>query len=230
MKLVAIDTSSPYTVVVLLDNYRVVAESAERRPLRYASVLVPVLEQLFHTANWQSTDVTGWIVGLGPGSFTGLRVGITTVKTLAWAGQAPVVGIDSFRVIAANALDQRDRTIVVALDARRQQVYTAQYRVQDGEPFELSAPALQPIEQWLENLPAEAFVIGDVIGVLGDEISQLDRGIELAEETLWHPRGAWLAKFGAQRLHEGEHVDPMRLEPLYLHAKDCMVTTQKGRL
>lgn len=125
--LLAFDTATPHVTVALHDGARVVAEYAAPEVMRHGEMLAPGIASVLEQAGAISQDVTAIAVGVGPGPFTGLRVGLVTARTMALALQIPVYGICSLDIVAAEAQDRGATDFVVATDARRKEVYLASY-------------------------------------------------------------------------------------------------------
>src|SRR3954451_4038486 len=137
--LLAFDTATPQVTVALHDGDRVVAEYSAGEAMRHGEVLAPGIADVLATAGAISQDVTAVAVGVGPGPFTGLRVGLVTARTMALALEIPVYGVCTLDVLAAEAVDRRtvEGPFMVATDARRKEVYWAAY---DEEGARLDGP------------------------------------------------------------------------------------------
>jgi tRNA threonylcarbamoyl adenosine modification protein YeaZ len=124
--LLALDTATPAVTVALHDGDDVIAEHTSVDPRRHGELLAPGIERVLRAADLTARDITDIAVGVGPGPFTGLRVGIVTARTLGAAVGASVRGYCTLDVLARQA--ERDDDFVVATDARRREVYWARYR------------------------------------------------------------------------------------------------------
>jgi tRNA threonylcarbamoyladenosine biosynthesis protein TsaB len=124
--LLALDTATPAVTVALHDGSDVIAEETAVDPRRHGELLAPGIDRVLRTAAATANDITEIVVGVGPGPFTGLRVGIVTARTLAAAVGVRVRGYCTLDVLAWEA--QRDDDFLVATDARRREVYWARYR------------------------------------------------------------------------------------------------------
>ena len=125
--LLAFDTATPHVTVALHDGDSVVATYDSEESMRHGEMLAPGIERVLGEAGATARDLTGIAVGVGPGPFTGLRVGLVTARTLALVREVPVHGVCSLDILAAEAMDQGLEEFVVATDARRKEVYLASY-------------------------------------------------------------------------------------------------------
>jgi tRNA threonylcarbamoyladenosine biosynthesis protein TsaB len=180
---------------------------------RSAQSLAPALRQLLAEVGWQPRDVERVAVTIGPGSFTGLRVGVTTAKTFAYAVGAEVIGIDTLEVIATQAPSDVER-IAVALDAQRQEVFAAVYGPETPSGRTPIEPArILTVQAWLESLPGDAWVSGPALEKLAGE---LPPGVRMLSREDWHPRAATVGRLASQVFDRGERDDIWQLAPKYL--------------
>ena len=125
--LLAFDTATPHVTVALHDGDSVVASYESEESMRHGEMLAPGIQRVLADADARAADLTGIAVGVGPGPFTGLRVGLVTARTLAFVREIPVYGVCSLDILAAAAIDAGYDEFVVATDARRKEVYLASY-------------------------------------------------------------------------------------------------------
>ncbi len=125
--LLAFDTATPHVTVALHDGSQVVATYESEESMRHGEMLAPGIEYVLEQAGATAADLTEIAVGVGPGPFTGLRVGLVTARTLGFARGLPVRGVCSLDVLAAAAIDEGLTEFLVATDARRKEVYLASY-------------------------------------------------------------------------------------------------------
>lgn len=125
--LLAFDTATPHVTVALHDGSSVVATFESEESMRHGEMLAPGIGRVLAEGGATAADLTGIAVGVGPGPFTGLRVGLVTARTLALVREIPVHGVCSLDILAAEAIDRRIEEFVVATDARRKEVYLASY-------------------------------------------------------------------------------------------------------
>ena len=125
--LLAFDTATPHVTVALHDGDSIVASFDSAETMRHGEMLAPGIRQVLADANATAADLTGIAVGVGPGPFTGLRVGLVTARTLAFVRGIEVHGVCTLDILAAEAADAGLDEFVVATDARRKEVYLASY-------------------------------------------------------------------------------------------------------
>ena len=150
--LLAFDTATPHVTVALHDGASVVATFGSEESMRHGEMLAPGIERVLAEAGATAADLTGIAVGVGPGPFTGLRVGLVTARTLALVREIPVHGVCSLDILAAEAIDAGIEEFVVATDARRKEVYLASYA---GGRRVFGPQVLKP-----EDAATEALVVG----------------------------------------------------------------------
>lgn len=125
--LLAFDTATPHVTVALHDGGSVIASFDSDEPMRHGEMLAPGIARVLSDARATAKDLSVIAVGVGPGPFTGLRVGLVTARTLAFVREIPVHGVCSLDILAASAIDAGLEEFAVATDARRKEVYLASY-------------------------------------------------------------------------------------------------------
>ena len=165
------------------------------------------MADLLAAARWKPGDLSAVAVSRGPGSYTGLRVGIMSAKALAYAVGCPVLAIDTFGVIASQALGEASPLDIIA-DAQQQKVYLQ--RFERGEAA--SALAIRPVADWLAGGPAP-WVSGPGVRPYRD---RLPASIQVVEESKWDPQAESLLRLALGRWQAGRFDDPFAVEPLYL--------------
>jgi tRNA threonylcarbamoyl adenosine modification protein YeaZ len=201
--LLAFDTATPLVTVALHDGHEVVAERSSDQPMKHGEQLAPLIEQCLADGGIVRQDVTAVAVGVGPGPFTGLRVGLVTARTLAWALDIPVYGVCTLDVLAVEAVEAGavEVDFVVATDARRKEVYLATFDA-DGDRFD--EPTVRR--------PGDVATTVPVVGA----------GAVLYPEAFpnavgpTRPSAGWLARIVAEE--RAVLLDP---EPLYLRRPDA---------
>ena len=203
MPLLAFDTSGRDAVVgLILDDGQTVTREVPREAGRHARMLIPTAAALVEEAGLATTDLTGLAVNLGPGSFTGLRVGVAAVQTLAWACDIPCIGVPLFDLLAAGSDPARDRLLVA--NAEREQCFVAT----------VAAGATTPGEFTIED--DEAVVARAAAGC--QVVAPAPPRLGLADEhliELQRPAIEVLMTLASERLAAGQAVPPPQLLPIY---------------
>lgn len=233
--LLAIDTSTRYISLALHNGRQVLAESTWQAAERHTVELAPRIAGMLSMGGVTSaSELTGLAVALGPGTFTGLRVGLALAKGLALAGPVPLVGVPSLDVSAAAQarLPGEKARLVAVLSAGRGRLFAAVYRWRGGKGAGRDDEALPLSERWecvsppriftwedlVTSVEGEPLVFCGEIDVAGaQQVKKLGRRgrVVLAAQSL--RRAAYLAEMALERLARGERDDPAALVPLYLH-------------
>ena len=210
--LLAFDTATPHVTVALHDGEDVVVELVAERAMKHAEQLAPLIERAMAQAGIVRQDLTAIAAGVGPGPFTGLRVGLVTARTLAFVLEIPVYGVCSLDVLAVEAVETGavSGDFVVATDARRKEVYLARY---DERGSRIEGPVVgKPA-----TLATDGIVVGEG-GVLYPDAFPHRAGPAA-------PSAGWLARVVAEE--RAELCDP---EPLYLRRPDAVAAHAPKRV
>src|SRR5258708_894953 len=160
----ALETSGRLGSVAIVEDGRLIGEDVFAHGLKHAAEMIPRIDTLLKAAGWQPADIREIYVSIGPGSFTGLRIGITLAKTLAFATGAKIVAVPSVEVLACNAPPEA-RDAVIVLDAKRDQIFTARLHQDDlTAPWNITEPAhLDSLVEMLKRSPRPVYLIGEGI-------------------------------------------------------------------
>ena len=214
MLILAFESSAKAASVALLREGALVSQYSQCSGLTHSRTLLPMAEDLLKNTETKLSEVDLFAVAHGPGSFTGVRIGVSTVKGLAWACDKPCVGVSTLEAMAWHGLSAGG-LICPVMDARRQQVYNALFEIRDGAPRRLckdQALSLEELAGELKALDRPAFLVGD-----GTELTELylnAAGIpcRMAPENLrW--QSAWGVAMAARDKKSGSADD---LLPVYL--------------
>lgn len=220
MLLLAFDTATPAVAVALRDGVRLLAESSVVGANRQGELLAPAIAEVLATAGAARSDLTGVVVGTGPGPFTGLRIGLVTARALGDAWAIPVHGVCTLDALAwaAGPAPFDGAPFVVATDARRREVYWARYA---DRALRVAGPAVQRPDALAAELVAGGFA-GRVTGygavLYADRFAAV--GLEVDAAAPAYPSGAALAELAALRLLAHQPMDPP--EPRYLRRPDAV--------
>jgi tRNA threonylcarbamoyladenosine biosynthesis protein TsaB len=194
------------------------------RGRRHAETLTPAIEFLCRQTRVELSDIGAVAVDLGPGLFTGLRVGIAAAKALAHACRVPMVGVPSLDLLAF-PVRHTARTIVCCIDARRGEVFHASYRQSPGGVQRLTEPAVDTPD----DLVSDLLVTNDDLLLVGDgalryrEVFEAITRVEIADHGLAHPLASSLVELAHARALREDFVPPQELAPMYLRKPDAEI-------
>jgi tRNA threonylcarbamoyladenosine biosynthesis protein TsaB len=218
----AIETSGRTGAVALAEDGRVIAADAFPHGLKHAAELVPMTDRLCRARGWSPRDVEEIYVSVGPGSFTGLRVGITVAKALAFATGAKVVAVPTIDVLARNA-PAGARHVVIVLDAKRGQTFTARLaRTGSTDQWTSEEPAhLDTLTATLVRVPRPVYLIGEGIPYHQKFLPTDDPSVIVTPPDLWRPRAEVVAQVGYALARAGRFVDAQLLVPVYVRKPEA---------
>ena len=221
MKILAVDTATPSCSVAVVDATGPLAEFHREEGGTHAVHLMEMIKKTLDTAGCALEEMDGIAVTRGPGSFTGVRIGMSTVKGLALACDKPVVGVSTLRAVAYQGKgDSRD--ILTMIDARRAEVYYALFRWENQKLIRLSIDAAGKVGDALGGIGRRSLLIGNG-GLLHKKEIQEKIG-DLCEVAPWEdhsPRALDVAKAAWVRFENNEGTGPGGLSPLYLRRSDA---------
>lgn len=224
MRLLAIESATAASSVALGEGRTVVA-SAQRVDARgHAEFLTAALDFCFEQAGWVPGDIDGIVVDIGPGLYTGIRVGLATAQGLAATLGVPVVPSVSLDAMALRAATGR-RHIHAVVDVRRGDLATASYRPVPGGVVRDAAPGLTSIDEFralVQSSPDDVLVVGDV-GLLGDGFFSGLHRVKSGRPT--HPAAEVLLELGAARFQHGDIPHPDEIRPMYLREPDVTLSS-----
>ncbi len=231
MLVLAIETATPRVSVALGRNGAVLGDVSLDGGRRHAEQLVPAIKYLCDELDIDLDQLAAVAVGLGPGLFTGLRVGVTTARLMAQALRIPMIGVPTLDLIAY-PLRHTSRTVVSVVDARRKEVFFACYQpvpggVQRSSEYEVGTP--DGLAGELEARGEDALLAGDGALLYAAQLGALDR-VELAGPGAAPPSAAALVELATARYEREEFSLPADVHPLYLRRSDAEIEwDRKGR-
>ena len=219
---VAIETSGRIGSVAVVRDGTILAEEQFPHGLQHAAQIVPILDRLTRAQGWRPRDVEELYVSVGPGSFTGLRIGVTLAKTMALATGVRLVAVPSVRVLVENAPPEA-RHVVIVLDAKREQIFTARFE-RDASALtwlEREAAHLDSLTAMLARVPRPVHLIGEGIPYHEKFMPTNDPSVIVTPADAWRARAAAVAKIGLGMAARGEFADPYTLAPIYIRRPEA---------
>ncbi len=228
MKVLGIDTSTRCGSVGLMDEGEVVSEYLLNISITHSERLLTTIDLLLKEAHCSVKEIDGWAISLGPGSFTGLRIGVSTIKGLAYATQKPVAGVSSLDVLASQ-ISPTPFLICPILDARKGEVYTAFYAYDELNHLQRQSDylAVKP-EDLIEKIREKTIFVGDGTKTYGDLLRHHLSSMALFPDTSFHlPHGGVVAKLGGKFLQRGEYLNLETFTPIYVRPSEAEINWQK---
>lgn len=222
--LLALETATRATSVALLRGGELIAEQrASADEGATAETLLPTLDALLKRCGETAVSVEAFAVSVGPGSFTGLRIGVATVKGLAFGTARPVAPVATLAALARTA-PETDLPVVAMLDARRGEVYAAAYSPVGDAPRELLPEGVYTPQELAPRLPEACVLVGEGIAVCGEWLrEQRGPGLRLHPPPQSDPSARHVGALGAALLARGRGIDAADLLPHYLRRAEAEV-------
>ncbi|MDI6736219.1 MAG: tRNA (adenosine(37)-N6)-threonylcarbamoyltransferase complex dimerization subunit type 1 TsaB [bacterium] len=216
MKVLGIETATPTGSVALIDDEEIISEYTYQGGLPHCKLdhsawLMPAMDKLLKDAGLSCQDIEGIAVSSGPGSFTGLRIGVSTAKGLAQGLKIPVIGISTLDSLACN-LPYTEKIICPVLDARKKEIYTALYKGSQR----LTDYLVIPPQQIIEIISQPTIFLGNGLKLYHGLLKESLPDVYFAPSSLWLPRASNLALLGLKDLKAGKQEDIYSFAPFYL--------------
>jgi len=223
MNILAIDTSTKNLSLAVAKSEKVLKYRNVKLQRPLSSSIMPSIKRILDEMGMTLKQLDGFAVGLGPGSFTGLRVGLSTIKGLAFATGKPAIGIASLDVLAMTI--QEDNVQICTLcDAKRNLVYACLYEKKGSVLKQKSAYVLKSIQEVLKLIQGRVIFIGDGVQLFQNEIRKAKGLIPTLTDRKWiFPQARWLIPLAYQRIEKNKWDDVDHLIPLYLYPEHCQV-------
>ena len=218
MLILAFETTAKAGSVALLEDGKLLAESYQNTGLTHSQTLMVMAEDMLKQAGKTVADVTAVAVAEGPGSFTGVRIGVAAAKGFAWGAQLPCYGVSTLEAMAVT-LGAYEGHVCCCMDARRNQVYNALFRADGAAPLRLTedrAIALAELKTELEHIDGNIYLVGDGAGLTYRTLAPEIPNLILPPEHRMHQRASGVALAAAKKIAAGEAGDANALTPNYL--------------
>lgn len=221
MRVLGIDTSTMTAALGLVENDQVLFDLKFDVKVTYSEILMPTIETALKMVGFHLGDLDGLAVSIGPGSFTGLRIGLSTVKGLCFATGKPLAAVHSLDALASQSLYCRYQ-VAPLLDAKKNEVYAAVYNTSEGEVQRESDFWAIDVPGLAKKISSKTLFVGpgaklfhkELIDLLGEKAY-----FAMGEQST--PSGASVARMGARKLAEGKSEDITKLEPFYIRKSEA---------
>jgi tRNA threonylcarbamoyladenosine biosynthesis protein TsaB len=190
-----------------------------------SALLVPTIHRVIYAVGLKIADIDYFACGLGPGSFTGMRIGLATIKGLSVVRNKPVIGISTLDILAKNA-PVKDRLIVIALDARRSLIYCSAYKHVQGSLKRKSGYLLLNLDQFIKKFPNKAVILGDAVALYGDALLARIKDATVLDKDYWMPQAHSLMELALAKIKAKQFSSALTVKPIYLYPKECQIKTR----
>ena len=217
MKILALESSAVACSVALCEDENLIAQAFQNNGLTHSRTLMPMCEDLLKNCGQTLDNIDLIAVAAGPGSFTGLRIGVSAAKGLAWPGGKPCAGVSTLEAMAWTVADLGEE-LCPAMDARRSQVYNARFAVKDGAPVRLTedrAISLTDLSSELKKDGKTQIIVGDGALLCYNHLQELGIPARLAPPHLRHQTAWGVARAALEQAKRGELCDAGSLAPVY---------------
>ena len=244
MKILGIDTTTKFLCLGIYDGANPVRNTAY--PNRYSlisngakiyeynlevgrslsALLIQTIKRVLDALGWQVSDIDYFACGLGPGSFTGMRVGLATIKGLSWAVNRPLIGISTLDILARNVKNSNS-PVVPIIDAKRNSIYCAVYKNKNGRMERIKSYMLLNEKEFLRSIESESIILGDAIGLYKDSILRNIKGATILDRGYWYPKARNIIGLSLERIRDKKFDNPFDIKPIYLYPKECQIKAKK---
>ena len=229
MPILAMDTATMVSSVAVADEKRLLAELIVENKLTHSETLLPHVEQVLAMAGVKREELTAVAASMGPGSFTGLRIGLAAAKAIAYGLDIPLVGIPTIEGLAWH-YPVPDVTVAGFIDAQKGNVYTAHYRW-NGTGFDevksIEVLSLAEAVAACAEVDGPVMAVGDMVAKKFGRLEELPKNLQIPPRHMLMPRAANIAMAGLARLSKGETDSVMDLEPIYIRKSEAEVLWEK---
>lgn len=221
MKILGIDTTTKFLTLGIYDNSKLYEYTLETGT-KLSVLLVPTIERVLNNLGLRPSQIDYFACGLGPGSFTGMRIGMAAIKGLSYALRKPVIGIPTLDIIALNA-GIENGIIVPIIDAKRNFIYFSAYQVKGGVLKKTAPYQLLKEEELLKKIKDKSVVLGDALTLYKDKILMRVKAAQILDNDYWYPRAHNLISLALEKIKAKDFTDSFKVKPIYLYPKECQV-------
>ncbi len=221
MKILAIDTTTRFMCIGIYDDGKIYEYSLELGH-KQSSLLIPGIKRILGALKWRIEDIDYFACGLGPGSFTGIRVGLSAIKGLAWAVDKPIIGISTLDIIAANVIAD-DVRVVPVIDAKRNLIYCSVYKNNHSGLKRVTPYMLLSLDELVKRIKPNSIILGDALGLYKQELLKRISRVTALDKDYWYPKPRNIIALALEKIKDKKINTAFDLKPVYLYPKECQI-------
>lgn len=222
MKILGVDTTTNTLCLAIYDNSKVYEYNLELGK-KLSALLMVTIRQAIEALGWKISQVDYFACGVGPGSFTGLRVGMSTIKGLAFSLNKPIVAIPTLDILAQNAAGFDADYIMPAIDAKRGLIYCSIYRPSNKKLKRVSPYMLLSEKEFINKAKNKSIILGDALNLYQESFTKNLKNPLFLDKDYWKLAPRYLIELGLQSIKERKISDCFGIKPIYLYAKECQI-------
>lgn len=222
MKILGIDTTTKFLCIGIYDNGRVYEYNLEVG-VKLSSLLTQTLKRILDALGWQVSGIDYFACGLGPGSFTGARVGLATIKGLAFTFNKPIIGISTLDILAINANRAAFGWVIPIIDAKRNLIYCSVYKTKNGIAKRTTPYMLLREEELKRLVKTNSVILGDAVSLYKEELARFIKGLSFLDKDYWYPKARNIIALAQERIRDKKFSRPFDINPIYLYPKECQI-------
>ena len=227
MKILGIDTTTKFLCLGLYVDGRLYEYNLETGR-NLSALLASSIQRVLAAVGLKIADIGYFACGLGPGSFTGMRIGLATIKGLSIVRDKPVIGISTLDILARNVL-VKDALIVPALDARRGLIYCSSYSFERGVLRRKSEYALLSLDEFIKKFGRSPVILGDAVSLYGNKMLSRIKGAHVLDKDHWFPKAHNLIALALAKIKAKQFSSALSVKPIYLYPKECQIRNDRRR-
>ena len=221
MKILAIDTTTKFLTLAVYNNGRVAEYNLETGN-KLSTLLVPTIKRVLEALELNLQEIDYLAAGVGPGSFTGIRLGLSAIKGFSFALGKPMIGIATLDVLAMNA-PLGDQRIIPAIDAKRGLIYSSVYKYKKGKLTKTIPYSLLTKDEFFRNIKPLSIIFGDALNLYRDDIKRDIGEVSFLDKDLWYPKARNIITLALNRIGKNKSGLNSKINPIYLYPKECQI-------
>ena len=225
MKILGIDTTTKFMSLGIYDNAKVYEYNLEVG-IKLSSLLGVTIKRVLDSLGLNISDIDYFACGLGPGSFTGVRVGLATIKGLAFSLNKPVVGISTLDILARN-IKSAEGWVIPIIDAKRNLIYCSFYKIKEDTLIRIAPYLLISEAEFLSKVKNRAIIFGDAVSLYKENILKNIKGVTILDKDYWYPKAHNIIYLAQEKIKNKKFDNPFKVKPIYLYPKECQIKNIK---